>query len=168
MAKEKKKFNLSSLLRIYLRKKNKGLHHHSCRAPPAADATSEDAPLPGGAWTVKLLQMIHAAVSAGDLWSGFSAQAEEPAAADELRWGLFLLMAAGGKKSFWFAGFLLSNKILIAEASLCLKVALNLIRNEFLPLDFCLTLTLFSMWSFGTKASVVIIIKKQFCFFCSQ
>lgn len=64
MEKEKKKFNLSSLLRIYLRKKNKGLHCHGCRPPPAAGAATEPAPPPGGPWTVTLSLIIYVASGA--------------------------------------------------------------------------------------------------------
>lgn len=74
MEKEKKKFNLSSLLRIYLRKKSKGLHCHGCRPPPTAGTATEPAPLPGHDWTVKLSQMIYVSVPAGGLWSGFYEQ----------------------------------------------------------------------------------------------
>lgn len=65
MEKEKKKFNLSGLLRIYLRKKNKGLHCPSCRPPSAAGTSAEPAPPPRSHWTVKLSQMIEVALPAG-------------------------------------------------------------------------------------------------------
>lgn len=82
MEKEKKKFNLSSLLRIYLGKKSKGLDCPSCRPPP----TAGPAPPPGGAWTVKLSQInnyiIYVDIPAAGYWGVFLqrafAQREEP------------------------------------------------------------------------------------------
>lgn len=66
MEKEKKKFNLSSLLRIYLGKKSKGLDCPGCRPPP----TAGPAPLPGGAWTVKLSQIIYVGIPSAGFWGG--------------------------------------------------------------------------------------------------
>lgn len=64
MEKEKKKFNLRSLLRIYLRKKNKSLHCHSCRPLSTSGAGAQPAPPPGSDWTVKLSQLIYYGVAA--------------------------------------------------------------------------------------------------------
>lgn len=118
MEREKKKFNLSSLLRIYLRKKSKGLHCHSCRPPPAAGTATEPAPLPGGDWTVKLSQIICISIAAGGLWSAFYKQhlhKQRNRSWLAQMWLVFVWWLLG-KKGFWFAGFLLSNKIPSAEA----------------------------------------------------
>lgn len=75
MEKEKKRFTLSSLLRIYLsKKKDKSLHCHGGRPPPAGGtAADEPAPPPSGRdWTVKLSPIIYLRISAGGLWSGLS------------------------------------------------------------------------------------------------
>lgn len=59
MEKEKRKFSLSRLLTLYLRRKNKSLHCNGCRTAPAPAATpaagSDDEPpaAPGNTWTVK-------------------------------------------------------------------------------------------------------------------
>lgn len=56
MDKDKKKFNLTRLLSIYLRKKNKALagspvHFNSCK--PAAATGTDSLPAPRNHWTVK-------------------------------------------------------------------------------------------------------------------
>lgn len=55
MEKEKRKFSLSRLLTLYLRRKNRSLHCSGCRTAPAAAADSSDEPpaAPGNTWTVK-------------------------------------------------------------------------------------------------------------------
>lgn len=53
MEKEKRKFSLSRLLALYLRRKNKSLHCNGCRTPPAADSNDEPPAAPGNTWTVK-------------------------------------------------------------------------------------------------------------------
>lgn len=70
MEKEKKKFNLSSLLRIYLGKNKKSLHCHSCRPPPASDTSTEPAPPSGTDWTVKLSHLIYIGVAGVGLRRG--------------------------------------------------------------------------------------------------
>lgn len=115
MEKEKKKFNLSSLLRIYLGKKNKGVDCPRCRPPstagPTAGPSTGPAPLPGGHWTVKLSQIISVGIPADGLYSGFftkSVCTSRGTAADELRGDLFVLITAGKKTGCWFAGLLVS------------------------------------------------------------
>lgn len=70
MEKEKKKFNLSSLLRIYLGKNKKSLHCHSCRPPSASDTGTDPAPPPGRDWMVKLSQLIYIGVAGVGLRRG--------------------------------------------------------------------------------------------------
>lgn len=115
MEKEKKKFNLSSLLRIYLGKKSKGLDCPSCRPPP----TAGPAPPPGGAWTVKLSQIYLRGHPGRWLLGRFftkSVCTNRGTAADELSGDLLVLTAAGKKKTgCWFADFLSRPALLTVD-----------------------------------------------------
>lgn len=53
MEKEKRKFSLSRLLTLYLRRKNKSLHCSGCRTAPAAGSDDKPPAAPGNTWTVK-------------------------------------------------------------------------------------------------------------------
>lgn len=77
MEKEKKKFNLSRLLRIHLRKKSKSLQCNSCRSPPAAGNSAEFLPAPRNTWTVKsyllsIMEILEWSLRAVLLRSGIS------------------------------------------------------------------------------------------------
>ncbi|KAM3595495.1 uncharacterized protein V6R79_024300 [Siganus canaliculatus] len=63
MEKDKKKFNLSRMLSLYLRKKTKDLHCNSCRTAAASDISTDSVPAPRNQWTedgdIKEINITH-------------------------------------------------------------------------------------------------------------